>query len=191
MAGGGAAKTLSDLAQISVDRLTGVGDKSLGALGEIGVTNLLDLVTYYPRRYLDRTNQRSIAALVEGEQAMVLAAVRNVATRRTRQGRSLVEVDLFDESSYLRVSFFNQAWRSRQLHEGAQVVVFGKVERYQGRRQMTNPVVDLVGDRTGRIVPVYPQSDKAGISSWQIGNWVAEALRRVTSFVDPLPGEIR
>ena len=191
MAGGGAAKTLSDLAQISVDRLTGVGDKSLGALGEIGVTNLLDLVTYYPRRYLDRTNQRSIAALVEGEQAMVLAAVRNVATRRTRQGRSLVEVDLFDESSYLRVSFFNQAWRSRQLHEGAQGVVFGKVERYQGRRQMTNPVVDLVGDRTGRIVPVYPQSDKAGISSWQIGNWVAEALRRVTSFVDPLPGEIR
>ena len=30
-------------------------------------------------------------------------------------------------------------------------------------RQMTNPVVDLVGDRTGRIVPIYPQSDKAGL----------------------------
>ena len=32
-----------------------------------------------------------------------------------------------------------------------------------GARQMTNPVVDLVGDKTGRIVPVYPQSEKAGV----------------------------
>ena len=187
----GSAKTLPDLAAIDVGRLAGVGDKALEALSGVGVTNLLDLVTYYPRRYLDRTNQRSIGELAEGEEAMVLAVVRNVKTRRTRQGRALVEVDLFDDSSYLRVSFFNQAWRSRQLQEGTQVVVFGKVERYQGRRQMTNPVVDLVGDRTGRIIPVYPQSDKAGISSSQVATWVEEALRRVTSFVDPLPVEIR
>ncbi len=191
MNGAGNAKTLPDLAAIDVGRLAGVGDKALEALAAVGVTNLLDLVTYYPRRYLDRTNQRSIGELSEGEEAMVLAVVRNVKTRRTRQGRSLVEVDLFDNSSYLRVSFFNQAWRSRQLQEGTQVVVFGKVERYQGRRQMTNPVVDLVGDRTGRIIAVYPQSDKAGISSSQVATWVAEALRRVTSFVDPLPVEIR
>ena len=52
---------------------------------------------------------------------------------------------------------------------------------------MTNPVVDLVGDRTGRIVAVYPQSEKAGLSSWEIGDWVAEALRRAQAFRDPLP----
>ena len=46
--------------------------------------------------------------------------------------------------------------------------MFGKVELFRGRRQMTNPVVDLVGDQTGRIVPVYPQSEKAGVMSWDI-----------------------
>jgi ATP-dependent DNA helicase RecG len=56
---------------------------------------------------------------------------------------------------------------------------------------MTNPVVDLVGDRTGRIVPVYPQSEKAGLTSWEIGDWVAEALRRARTFVDPLPAPWR
>ena len=35
---------------------------------------------------------------------------------------------------------------------------------------MTNPVVDLVGDKTGRIVPVYPQSEKAGLTTWEIGD---------------------
>jgi ATP-dependent DNA helicase RecG len=172
---------------LGVDQIKTVGPTHQEALAEMGISTILDLVTFYPRRWLDRTNQADIADLVDGDQAMVLAVVRKVANRRTRQGRSLVEVDLFDGSSYLRVTFFNQAWRARQLAEGVEVTVFGKVERYRGRRQMTNPVVDLVGDRTGRIVPVYPQSEKAGLMTWQIADWVARALFKIDRFTDPLP----
>ena len=43
---------------------------------------------------------------------------------------------------------------------------------------MTNPVVDLIGDRTGRIVPVYPQSEKAGVMSWDVARFVDEVLAR-------------
>jgi ATP-dependent DNA helicase RecG len=179
--------SLPKLAGLAVDRLHRVGPKHRDALHAVGVDTVLDLVTYYPRRYIDRTNQADIADLVEGQEAMVLGAIRRSSSRRTRQGRTLVEVVLFDGSSYLTVTFFNQPWRHKQLSEGTQVVVFGKMERFRGRPCMTNPVVDLVGDRTGRIVPVYPQSEKAGISSWEINEWVSEALRRARTFVDPLP----
>jgi ATP-dependent DNA helicase RecG len=175
------------LAGIGVERLRGVGDKHRASLAEVGITTVLDLLTLFPRRYLDRTNQADITDLVEGESAMVLATVRKVSSRRTRQGRSIVEVDLFDGSSYLHLSFFNQPWRAKQLVQGTEAVVFGKVERFRGRRQMTNPVVDLIGDRTGRIIPVYPQSDKAGLVTWQIASWVSEALRRAGELDDPLP----
>jgi ATP-dependent DNA helicase RecG len=175
------------LAETSVEKLHNVGPRKRDALEMVGITTVLDLITHYPRRYIDRTNQRAIADLVDGEEAMVLATVRRVNSRRTRQGRALVEVDLFDGSSYLRTTFFNQPWRTKQLTEGTQVVVFGKLERYQGRRQMTNPVVDLVGDRTGRIVPVYPQSEKAGLTSWELSGWIEESLRRAPDLVDPLP----
>jgi ATP-dependent DNA helicase RecG len=185
-------KSLTDLDEIGVGRLKGVGPKHVEALREMGIETILDLVTFYPRRWIDRTNQAEIADLVDGEEAMVLATVRKVSSRRTRQGRSMVEVDLFDGSSYLRATFFNQAWRARQLHEGVEATVFGKMERYKGRRQMTNPVVDLVGDRTGRIVPVYPQSEKAGLMTWQVAGWMSEALRRVQpGFDDPLPQEFQ
>ncbi len=179
--------TLPRLAEIEVDRLNGVGPKAKDTLAAMGIATVLDLVTHFPRRYIDRTNQSSIAELVEGEEAMVLAAVRKSVGRRSRHGRSIVEVDVFDGASYLRATFFNQPWRAKQLTEGTNLVLFGKVERYRGRQQMTNPVVDLVGDRTGRIIPVYPQSEKAGLMTWQIAGWVAEALRRAGSFVDPLP----
>ncbi|MGH9113643.1 MAG: ATP-dependent DNA helicase RecG, partial [Acidimicrobiales bacterium] len=182
---------LGDLAAIPVTRLKGVGERKAEGLEAVGVTSLLDLLTYYPRRYVDRTNEARIGDLVVGEEALVLVTVERMASRRTR-GRPpkvLVTVDVTDGSGHLRVSFFNQAWRERQLRSGMTVALFGKLEIFAGRKQMTNPVVDLIGDRTGRIVPIYPQSEKAGLSTWEIGDWVAEALRRsqVRGLLDPMP----
>ena len=126
----GTTTSLPRLAEISVDRLRRVGPKHVAAMQAMGIDSVLDLLTHYPRRYLDRTNQADIADLVEGREAMVLGKVRRSTARRTRQGRTLVEVVLFDGSSYLALTFFNQPWRTKQLSEGTQVVVFGKVERF-------------------------------------------------------------
>ena len=182
------SRRLGQLADISVDVLNGVGPKKAESLAEVGVETILDLLTYYPRRYIDRTQQADIAGLRDGEEAMVLARVKRVSARRTRQGRALVEIDVFDGSGYLHIVFFNQAWRAKQLPEGREAIFFGKLERNKrtGRRQMTNPVVDLIGDKTGKIIPVYPQSEKAGLTSWEIAPWVEEALERAGELVDPL-----
>ncbi len=76
----------------------------------------------------------------------------------------------------MTVVFFNQPWRERQLQPGSQVALFGKADTYRGGLQMTNPVVDMIGDRTGRIVPIYPQSEKAQLTTWEIAGWVENAL---------------
>jgi ATP-dependent DNA helicase RecG len=184
--------TLGELAAMPVGRLTGVGPRKLDGLKTLGVENLLDLITYYPRRYVDRTHEARIRDLVVGEEAMVIVTVQRASSRRTR-GRPpkvLVTVEVSDDSGHLRVTFFNQAWRERQLTPGMTVALFGKLEMFNGRRQMTNPVVDLIGNRTGRIVPIYPQSEKAGLSTWEIGDWVAQVLRRSArrGLADPVAG---
>ena len=179
-------RPLYKLADIGVDVLKGVGKVKADALAKVEITSVLDLLTHYPRRYLDRTQQAEIADLRDGDEAMVLARVKRVSARRTRQGRSLVEVDVFDGSGYLHMSFFNQPWRAKQLKEGTEAIFFGKVDRYKGRRQLANPVVDLIGDKTGRIIPVYPQSEKAGLTTWEIATWIEEALERAGQLVDPL-----
>ena len=182
-------RRLRQLAELPVSVLDGVGPKKVEALATMEIETVLDLLTHYPRRYLDRTQQAAIKDLKVGDEAMVLAVVKRVQSRRTRQRRALVEVDVFDGTSYLRCTFFNQPWRAKQLREGADAVFFGKLEAYRGRRQMTNPVVDLIGNRTGRIVPIYPQSDKAGLTTWELGGWVEESLRRAGELADPLPRE--
>jgi ATP-dependent DNA helicase RecG len=186
--------TLAELATKSVTVLNGVGDKKADGLAQVGVTTLADLLTYYPRRYVDRTKEARIRDLEVGEEALVIATVQRVVARRTRgrPPRSMVNVDVTDETGRLPLTFFNQPWRERQLRPGSTVALFGKAEMYRGSRQMTNPVVDVLGSgptRTGRIVPIYPQSEKAGLSTWELGEWVSEALRRseARGLADPVP----
>ena len=177
---------LTRLAEIPVREVHKVGDKRAEALSAIDITTVLDLITHYPRRYIDRTRQADVAGMRMGEESLVLARVDAVRTRRTRQGRALVELDVDDGTGSLRVTFFNQAWRARQLPVGTEALFFGKLDSYRGKRQFTNPVVDLVGNRTGRIVPIYPTSEKTGIAGWEFGEWVGEALRRAGPLYDPL-----
>ncbi len=179
-------KTLAQLAAIAVSEVRRVGDKRAEALATLDIATVLDLLTHYPRRYIDRTRQADVAGMRMGEESLVMATVEAVRSRRTRQGRALVELDVDDGTGTLRVTFFNQGWRARQLPVGTEALFFGKLDTYRGKRQLTNPVVDLVGNRTGRIVPIYPTSEKAGISGWEFGEWVEEALRRTGAFYDPL-----
>ena len=189
-----AGRSLRRLAGVPVVELAGVTPAKAEALGRWGITSVLDLLLHHPRRHIDRTNQRAIAELRPGEEALVLAVVDRVDVRRIKGGRTLVQVDLKDGSGgrgVLRCTFFNQPWRSKQLAAGTNAVLFGKVEAFGGRLQMTNPVVDLVGDRTGRIVPIYPQSEKVALTTWEIGGWVQEALERAGALADPVPVEVR
>ena len=193
--------TLRDLAAIPVTRLDKVGPGLSGRLAEMGLETVLDLLQHYPRRYIDRTKRARIADLVVGEEATVLAEVRRVNGRRTRSGKALVEVSVSDGESFLACSFFNQAWREKQLPVGTEVALFGRVEIYSGRRQMTNPVVDVVGrdgsgdEKTGVLVPVYPQSGKASVDTWQLRSLVLQSLRRIRGpgargIAEPLDADI-
>ena len=185
--------TLRDLDAIGVERIKGVGDKKRASLHDVGVDTVLDLLTTYPRRWVDRTNEARVSDLLPGQEALVLVSVRSVTKRPMRNRRTMVNVVVGDGSGRLQVVFFNQPWREKQLREGLQVALFGRAEAYRGGLQMTNPVVDLIGDRTGRIVPVYPQSEKAALMTWEIAGWVDDALRKSSprGIADPVPETIR
>lgn len=185
----GAPLTFADLRALPVTRLAGVGPRTAPAYERFGLETVLDVLTEYPRRYLDRTTEASIAELPLGESATLLVRVVSASARRTRNRRSLVNVVVTDGTGRLTCTFFNQPWRERQLSPGTEVLVYGKLESYRGTRQMTNPVVDFAGDETGGIVPVYRQSDKEKVGTREIARLVRSALDKSAArgFADPVP----
>src|SRR6476659_8212363 len=120
--------TLRELQGIPVERLKGVGDKKQASLRDVGVTTVLDLLTTYPRRWVDRTNEARVSDLVAGQEALVLVTVRSVSKRPMRNRRTMVNVVVGDGSGRLHVVFFNQPWREKQLRVCLQVALLGKAE---------------------------------------------------------------
>ena len=194
------ARRLRLLGDVPVSQLRHVGEKRTEALASLGIASVFDLLTVYPRRYIDRTRRVDLSDLTVGDEAAVFGEVIKLNSRRTKQGRVMVEVTVHDDGETLKVVFFNQAWRERQLPVGVQALFFGKVGDYQGRRQMANPVVDVIvgasGDerdasKVGRVVAIYPASGKAGLTSWEMGGFVEESLRRAGPLFDPLDDDAR
>jgi ATP-dependent DNA helicase RecG len=195
-----APRRLRALGDIPVSQLRHIGAKRTEALESLGLRSVLDLLTLYPRRHIDRTRRVDLSDLEVGDEAAVFAEVTSVASRRTRQGKSLVDVGVVDHGETMKIAFFNQPWRAGQLAVGVQALFFGKVSDFRGARQMTNPVVDVVvgaaGDErdarhVGGIVALYPASGKAGISSWEMGGFVEESLKRAGPLLDPLSVDLR
>ena len=196
---GPSGRRLAQLDDISVTTLVSVKPKKAEALAEWGVTSVLDLLTTYPRRYIDRTRTADVADLAVGDEAVVFAEVKSARAIRNPRGRGRVEVSVFDATGDVTLVFFNQPWREGQLSIGSQVLVWGKLADYRGKRQMAHPIVDLVArvesgaveSRMNQIIPVYPASAKAGLNSWEIATYVKEALDRAGTLADPVPVEWR
>jgi ATP-dependent DNA helicase RecG len=196
-------RTLRDLSLRPVSVLKTVSDRKAAQLELWGVESVLDLLMTFPRkgRYIDRTAKSSVSGLDIGTAAAVLAEVKRVRSSGgyNRNRRTPVTVIVRDDTGTMEVVFFNQPWRAKQLSEGTEAIFWGKVGDYKGTRQMVNPVVDVVAGvdepvvgrqrRTLRILPVYPASAKAGLTSWEIGTFIEEALERAGEFLDPVPGE--
>ena len=183
------------MAELNTDvrYIKGIGEQRAKALGKLGIRTLQDLVSYFPRRYEDRTQTKSIAELEPGETAGVAAMVAAAPTvSRVRQGLDLVKLRAVDETGALDVTFFNQTWLRTSLHVGDTYIFYGKAEGTQRRRQMTNPIVEPEGRResTGRIVPIYPLT--AGVSQLILSRSIRQGLNACGGILpDVLPDSVR
>ena len=181
----------------SVQRLEGAQRLEAGLAG-LGIHTLLDLLTYYPHRHIDRTRMVTVRDARPDDEGLItlLLTVKRVDSPPSRnRGKKRVIVTAGDGTGNIQLVFFNQPWRARRLQPGMELHVSGKVTEFRGARQLTNPLVDLVGDQVNKIVPVYRQSVKSdtSISTRDIAELVAQVLRRasVRGFAEPLPDGVR
>jgi ATP-dependent DNA helicase RecG len=182
-------------ADAPVGSLGGWARRYEGPLRKLGVTTVGDLLHHYPRRYIDRSNVAALGDLRIGQGATVIGTVRRVDRRFTRRRQAIVTVTIFDQTGYLDLSWFNQAWPARRFREGQEVAASGKLTAFRGRLRIQNPAVEILkgGDadhvHTGRIVPVHPAAE--GVSTGVIRRLVHDALRRLPEPPDPLPEDVR
>ncbi len=174
--------------------LKGIGEKKALALNKLGVFSLYDLISFFPRKYEDRSRICPIAAAPEGEGVCIRAMVADVPRlSRIRRGMDLVKLRAVDDSGSVDITFFNQSYAKDNLHRGESYNFFGRMEFKGGRRCMANPVyepVERAGQVTGCIVPVYRLS--SGLNQRSIMQAVRQGLDCcLETLPDALPEDVR
>jgi ATP-dependent DNA helicase RecG len=178
-----------------------VGDRTAKVLETtFGIKTIGDLMRHYPRRYMVRGELSDISALHEGDETTILAQVYSASTRpmRGRKG-SMLEVVVTDGTDKLSLTFFNQAWREKDLKVGRQGLFAGKVGVFNNKKQLSHPDYEMIPDGSdvdsavegfaGKYLPVYPASAK--MPSWKISQCAQLAIGSLEEIQDFLPSSIR
>ncbi|MGM0400380.1 MAG: ATP-dependent DNA helicase RecG [Chloroflexota bacterium] len=175
-----------------VTAIKGIGDVISEHLARLDIETVEDLLYHLPRRYDDFGELKSINRLEYGEEVTIVAVIKEIEARRTRSGKSLVQVTLGDATGSIQATWFNQPYLRRQFDVGDEMVISGEVDEYLGRLVFTSPEWEPLQREllhTGRLVPVYPLTE--GVSARQFRRLVRNTLDAyVSPLLDPLPRSI-
>ena len=100
-----------------------VSPKRAQALGKLGVASVRDLLSNYPRRYIDMSQVSTIAAARIGESCTMKVGVHEVKLKKPKPRLALTEVTVVDETGVLIITAFRQPWLADQLKAGMTVAI--------------------------------------------------------------------
>src|SRR5260370_16828554 len=180
----------------------GVGPGRVAMLEAKELRTVEDLISYFPFRYEDRSNMKTIAQLAAGEMAAVIAEVRTARVGGfRRKNLGLFEATFTDSSrAILAGKWFHGGYLAGVLAPGQRGELVGKVEydNYTGELGMLHPEFEtLTGDdeegpaslHVGRVVPIYEAVAK--ISTRVLRTLIHNTLAALPPVEDRLPAGIR
>lgn len=164
-----------------ITALAGVGPKLAALIGRAAGPRIVDLILTAPVSIVDRSFQPQIADASPGK-ILTLKVVVDHHDAPPKGKRLPYKVICSDDSGFVTLVFFHARadYLKKTLPEGSERLISGKVEEYNGARQMAHP--DYIVDPEARdglplFEPVYPLT--AGLTSNVMRKAVAEALKRV------------
>lgn len=164
-------------------------------LQSMGIENLFDLINHVPLRYVDRSQPSTVDMMVEGEEATLIGKIVSLAPYNPakRMTKMTVEDAIGKKIS---VVFFNQRYINFVYRVGNVVILHGKTTLWKGRfKSLASPTIDHLNTQSGSrpVIPIYSQSEKHRITTWDLLNLNDELFSRMVvtkDLSDTLPQEL-
>lgn len=177
----------------TIEKLPQIGPAYVKKLHSIGVRTVGDFLFYFPFRYDDFSEVKKISEVELGEIVSVHGKILDIQNIRTwKRKMNITEALIEDDSGAIKAVWFNQPFLIRNLKNGANVSLSGKVVYAQEGLQLSNPAYELLGSRqvlhTARLVPVYHETEE--LSSKWLRTHIKPLIKLVNEIEEYLPYEI-
>ena len=139
--------------------IKGIGESRATAFRSVGVSNVGELLRFYPRAYEDWSKILPISQCIIGENVCIKGTVMfPVKNERVRGGMLIAKATVTDGESVVSITFFNNKYIDKMLKSGEEYLFFGKITlgKYSAR-EMVSPMF-MKTTQSVDIKPIYPQS---------------------------------
>jgi len=183
--------------------IKGVGPKIAGVLNKIGIFTASDLLTYYPRKYLDYSIRTQIKDLSIGDDVCVFGKIKSTNAYTSKKGLNIITILVSDGTGTVSASWFYGRANPRLLHKykaqfpkDANIILSGKVkyDDYLGKMAIDNAQTTILGELNGEnnpqslhsagIVPVYALTENLNVKT--IRNAINNAVENYAGKMDDL-----
>ena len=175
------------------------------ALRRLSLFSVHDLLFHFPVRYSDISQVKQIADLTGGENATVYGKISKLKTKKSFRSKiPMGEGQIEDLSGKIKITWFNQAYLAKMLHEGESVKLTGHVTKGKYGLYLANPEFEKTPDVTdihdtlftedkenkGFSYPIYHET--RGITSKWFYHAIEKILKEKTldKFEDYVPANI-
>ena len=174
----------------------------------LGVTQIGQLLSTYPRHWVSKGSLSDLGKLSEGDYLtmfgeIVVSKVLPYQDRRTGRTAYRLEMRVKGEDGALRMTWFDRdrntsQWRARKMCIGNFGLFAGKLKWFNGEWELTNPRAKMFaaeGEASEAhlaipdLIAIYKTSGR--VDSWQIADAITLALELVDDVPDVLPPTLR
>ncbi|WNW12704.1 ATP-dependent DNA helicase RecG [Pseudomonas sp. DTU_2021_1001937_2_SI_NGA_ILE_001] len=185
---------MSELSQVPVTALKGVGEAMAEKLARVGLETLQDVLFHLPLRYQDRTRVVPIGALRPGQDAVIEGVVSGADVVMGKRRSLLVRLNDGSGSVSLRFYHFSNA-QKEGLKRGTHLRCFGEARPGASGLEIYHPEYRaLTGDEAPPVektlTPIYPTTE--GLTQQRLRQLSQQSLAMLgpRSLPDWLPEEL-
>ncbi len=162
---------MSNFLRTPIEFLKGVGPNRADLLKmELGIFTFNDLLSYYPFRYIDKSNFTSVRETGPDSPAVqIKGKIQSIRAIGQKRGARLV-AKFSDNTGVIDLVWFKGVkWMKSNLKSGEEYVVYGKPSMYGSVLNIVHPEMETLEEFSksvsGELQPVYHSTEKAS-NSW-------------------------
>ncbi|MFV5698900.1 ATP-dependent DNA helicase RecG [Flavobacterium sp. ZT3R17] len=181
-----------------IEYLKGVGPNRGELLRkELGIYKYVDLVNFFPNRYIDRTRYYKINELQNNiAEVQIIGKIINIKTVEFGRNQKRLVATFVDDTGQMELVWFQgHKWIRESLKLNEICVIFGKCTSFGNAFNMAHPEIELMSEHEqslrSAMQPVYPSTEtltNRGISNRVINKLMQQLFMETQAlFTETLP----
>ncbi len=143
--------------------IKGIKEKRLNELNKAGIYTPVDLISFFPKKYLDLTALTDIKTCRDGDEVLILAATaEQPKVSYIKRNLNVVKINMSYDGRKVTLTYFNQPYVAKNIVVGKYYYISGKIRTKKGLDIPNATLFPFTGETApipvyGRI-PALPQS---------------------------------